>query len=477
MARSLLVFFAGVVWIARAAIAAEPANIDGTWEGSLAVGGASLRLLFNFSTDAHGRLAGTMDSPDQGAYGIALDSVALSGNALRCEVRRISGVYEAAVDAAKRTIDGQWQQGGRTFALVLRPAAPVKLRRPQEPKPPYPYAEEEVSYRNSAADVQLVGTFTKPKQPGRWPAVLLISGSAPQDRNQELMGHKPFLVLADDLTRRGIAVLRVDDRGVGGSTGNRETATSEDFAADVLAGVAYLKARADVDGRRIGLIGHSEGAMVAAMVAAKSKDVAFIAMLAGPGVKGADLLLMQASLVSEVAGVSPGLRVFNRETQQRMFAIVQEEKSGQAAREKLAALWEERKKDAAASATLSPQEKQLIAAGEATMRTQLDIMTTPWMRHFLSYDPAPTLRRVRVPVLAINGLVDLQVPARQNLPAIEAALKTGGNGDVKIVELRDLNHLLQKATTGSPAEYATIEETINPQALTVIGEWVVTQTR
>ena len=476
-ARSLVLLFASVVWIARAAMAAEPANINGTWEGSLAVGGAALRLLFNFSTDANGRLAGTMDSPDQGAYGIALDSVALSGNALRCEVKRIAAVYEATLDPAKRTIEGQWQQGGRSFALTLRPSAPVKLKRPQEPKPPYPYAEEEVSYRNSAAGVQLVGTFTKAKQAGLLPAVLLISGSGPQDRNEELMGHKPFLVLADDLTRRGIAVLRVDDRGVGGSTGNRDAATSEDFAEDVLAGVEYLKARADVDGRHIGLIGHSEGAMVAAMAAAKSKDVAFIAMLAGPGVKGADLLLMQARLVGEVAGVPAGLRAFNQETQQRMFAIVQEEKSRQAAREKLAALWEQRKKDAEASTTLTAQEKQFIAAGDATMRTQLDIMTTPWMRHFLGYDPAATLKRVRVPVLAINGLIDLQVPARQNLPAIEAALKAGGNSNVKIVELRDLNHLFQKATTGSPAEYATIEETINPQALAVIGEWVVAQTR
>jgi pimeloyl-ACP methyl ester carboxylesterase len=477
LARSLVLLFVSVLMAGRAVAAAEPATIAGTWEGSLVLGDAGLRLLFNFTIDANGRLDGTMDSPDQGAYGIALDSVALADNVLRCEVRRISGVYEGTFDPAKRTVVGQWQQGGRSFALTLRPATPVKLKRPQEPKPPYPYAEEEVSYRNSADGVQLAGTFTKPKRLGRFPAVLLLSGSGPQDRNEELMGHKPFLVLADDLTRRGIAVLRVDDRGVGGSTGSRDAATSEDFAADALAGVAYLKARVDVDSRRIGLIGHSEGALVAAMAAAKSKDVAFIAMLAGPGVKGTELLLLQASLVSEITGVSAGLRAFNRETQQRMFAIVQEEKSQQAARAKLAALWEERKKDAAASTTLGDQEKRFIAAGDATMRSQLDIMTSPWMRHFLGYDPAATLKRVRVPVLAINGLIDLQVPARQNLPAIEAALKAGGNTNVRIVELRDLNHLFQKATTGSPAEYGTIEETMNPQALSMIGEWVVAQTR
>jgi uncharacterized protein len=476
-ARPLVLLLVSVLWIARAAVSGEPATINGSWEGSLDLGAAQLRLLFNFNTDANGRLAGTLDSPDQGAYGIAFDSVALADNALRCEVRRISGVFEGTLDPAERTIAGQWQQGGRSYELSLRPATPVQLKRPQEPKPPYPYAEEEVSYRNSAAGVQLVGTFTKPKQAGKLPAVLLITGSGPQDRNEELMGHKPFLVLADDLTRRGIAVLRVDDRGVGGSTGSRETATTEDFAEDALAGVEYLKARADVDGQRIGLIGHSEGAMVAAMAAARSKDVAFIAMLAGPGVKGTELLLMQAELISQISGVPLGMRAFNHETQQRMFAIVQEQNSRSAARTKLAALWEERKKDAAASTTLSAQEKSFIASGDATMRTQLDVLTTRWMRHFLSYDPAATLRRVRVPVLAVNGLIDLQVPARQNLPAIEAALKAGGNSNVKIVELRDLNHLLQKATTGSPAEYATIEETINSQALAVIGEWVVAQTR
>ena len=306
--------------------------------------------------------------------------------------------------------------------------------------------------------------------------VLLITGSGPQDRNEELMGHKPFLVLADDLTKRGIAVLRVDDRGVGASTGSRDGATSEDFADDALAGVAYLRTRSDIDSGRIGLIGHSEGAMVAALAAAKSKDVAFIAMLAGPGVKGSELLLLQASVISEIAGVPAGMRAFNRETQQRMFAVVQAEKTSQAARAQLAAVWEQRKHEAAASSQLGENEKRMIAGGDATFQSQLEILTSPWMRHFLSYDPAATLRRVRVPVLAINGSLDLQVPVRQNLPAIEAALKAGGNTSVKVVELRDLNHLFQKATTGSPAEYGTIEQTMDPQALQMIGEWVVTQT-
>jgi pimeloyl-ACP methyl ester carboxylesterase len=475
LARSLILLFVSVLLAGRPAAAAEPAPITGTWEGTLVLGDAGLRLLFNFTFDASGRLTGTMDSPDQRAFGIALDSAAFADGVLRCEVKRISAVYEGKLDSASRTIVGEWRQAGRSFPLTLRPGAAVKLNRPQEPKPPYPYLEEEVSYVGAAAGVQFAGTLTKPKGAGRFAAVLLITGSGPQDRNEELMGHKPFLVLADDLTRRGIAVLRVDDRGVGGSTGSRDAATSEDFAEDALAGVAYLKSRADIDPRHIGLIGHSEGAIVAALAAAKSKDVAFIAMLAGPGVKGVDLLLMQSSLISEISGVPAGLRAFNQETQQRMFGIVQEEKSPQAARAKLATFWEQRKKDAAASPTLGDNEKRLIASGDATFQSQLELLSSPWMRHFLSYDPAPTLRRVRVPVLAINGLIDLQVPARQNLPAIEAALKAGGNANAKIVELRDLNHLLQKATTGSPAEYGVIEQTIDPQALAVIGEWVVAQ--
>jgi alpha/beta superfamily hydrolase len=298
LARSLTLILLSVLLPGLAVSAAEPADIAGVWEGSLVLGDSGLRLVFNFTTDAKGSLTGKMDSPDQGAFGIALDSVAFEKDMLRCEIKRISSVYEGKLDAATRTIVGQWQQAGRSFALTLRPGAPSQLSRPQEPKPPYPYIEEEVSYR-AAADVTLAGTLTKPQDKGPFAAVLLITGSGPQDRNEELMGHKPFLVLADDLTKRGIAVLRVDDRGVGASTGSRDGATSEDFAGDALAGVAYLRTRSDIDGRRIGLIGHSEGAMVAALAAAKSKDVAFIAMLAGPGMKRSELLLLQASAISE----------------------------------------------------------------------------------------------------------------------------------------------------------------------------------
>jgi uncharacterized protein len=469
----MVLLLLGMLLASRTVVAESP--VAGSWEGRLVLGDAGLRLLFNFTADPQGRLTGTMDSPDQGAYGIALDSVSFRERVLRCEVKRISGVYQGKLEAASHTIVGEWQQGGRSFPLTLRPAPPAKLSRPQEPKPPYPYVAEEVSYR-VAADVTLAGTLTKPSGKGPFAAVLLISGSGPQDRNEELMGHKPFLVLADDLTKRGLAVLRVDDRGVGASTGSRDGATSEDFADDALAGVEYLKTRSEIDGRRIGLIGHSEGAMVAALAAVKSKGVAFIAMLAGPGVKGSEVLLLQAKLVSEIAGVRAGLRAFNHETQQRMFAIVQEEKTSQAVRVRLAALWEQRKQDAAASTELGENEKSMIAGGDATFQSQLDILASPWMRHFLSYDPAQTLRRVRVPVLAINGMLDLQVPAQQNLPAIQAALEAGGNSNVKIVELAGLNHLLQKATTGSPAEYGKIEQTIDPQALKVIGEWVATQT-
>lgn len=476
--RFLVVLLLGLLLPIGSAATAKSTSLAGTWEGHLALGNSGLRLLFNFAADANGRLTGTMDSPDQGAVGIALDSVAFAGGVLRCEVPRISGVYQGKLDPVSRTIVGEWRQGGRSFPLSLRPGAAVKLNRPQEPLPPYPYLEEQVSYRNPAAGVQFAGTLTKPKGAGRFAAVLLITGSGPQDRNEELMGHKPFLVLADDLTKRGIAVLRVDDRGVGGSNGNRDAATSEDFAADALAGVTYLKSRADIDPRHIGLIGHSEGAMVAAMVAAKSKDVAFIAMLAGPGVKGADLLLLQARLISEVSGMPEGLRNFNQETQQRMFAIVeQEESSLQAMRSKLAELWERRKQDAAASSTLGDDEKRIIANGDATFQSQLAMLSSQWMRYFLHYDPAQTLQRVHVPVLAIDGSNDLQVPARQNLPAIEAALKAGGNSRVKILELPGLNHLFQKSTTGSPAEYGVIEQTIDPQALAVLGEWVVAQCR
>jgi len=345
------------------------------------------------------------------------------------------------------------------------------MRRPQEPRAPYPYREEEVAYDNKPGRSRLAGTLTLPKSGGPFPAVLLITGSGQQDRNESLLGHKPFLVLADYLTRRGVAVLRVDDRGVGGSTGEVFRATSEDFAGDALAGVAYLKGRKDIDGRRIGLIGHSEGGIIAPMCAIRSKDVAFIVLMAGPGVRGDRILRAQSALILKAMGGTPQQVKQNSANLDRIMKIVMTEKDDKKAQFKLR---EAAAKDPDLAQGTSPQ-----AGGhnKQALEAQVKMMLSPWFRYFLSYDPAPTLRKVRCPVLAVNGEKDLQVPARENLQAVAAALKAGGNANVTTKELRGLNHLFQKCATGAPSEYATIPETINTGALKTIGDWVVSTAR
>ncbi len=299
---------------------------------------------------------------------------------------------------------------------------------------------------------------------------MLITGSGPQDRDETLMGHRTFLVLADSLTRRGIAVLRADDRGVGKSTGDRKTATTEDFAGDALAGVAYLKTRKEIDPKRIGLIGHSEGADIAPLAAVESPDVAFLVLIAPSGVDGEQITLEQQSLIAKALGVPDDQIAQERATTQELIAIAKQEPDPATGRKRMhdvlmarvAALTEEQKK----AAGVTPE------AIEGQVEAQASEMLRPWFRFFLTYDPLPALRKVKVPVLAVWGSKDLQVPPKQNLGPVEAALKAGGNTHFVMKELPGLNHLLQTANTGSPTEYAQIEETIAPSALQVIGEWV-----
>jgi uncharacterized protein len=346
--------------------------------------------------------------------------------------------------------------------------------RPQEPKPPYPYDEQEVVYQNKKDGVQLAGTLTLPRSKGPFPAVLLITGSGPQDRNETVLDHKPFLVLADHLTRLGIAVLRVDDRGVGKSTGRFSEATSEDFAADALAGVEYLKTRNEVAPRRIGLIGHSEGGLIAPMLAARSTDIAFIVMMAGSGLTGEQILYHQAMLIARAHGVSDELIAQNRAAQERVFAIIKQEKDGVVAEKRIreeAATFRELAARIKAEAREEQRKTMDLIAEYIEMQAKLAV--SPWFRFILTYDPRPTLMKVRCPVLAINGEKDLQVPAKENLAAIRLALETGGNKDYTVLALPNLNHLFQTCRTGAISEYAQSEETISPAALDTISKWIL----
>jgi pimeloyl-ACP methyl ester carboxylesterase len=305
---------------------------------------------------------------------------------------------------------------------------------------------------------------------GPFPCAILITGSGQQDRDETLLGHKPFLVIADYLTRRGIAVLRVDDRGVGGSTGlsTLATATSADFATDVSAGLTFLKTRPEIDPKRIGLIGHSEGGLIAPLVAAaRPNDVVFVVLLAGPGVPGDKILSEQSALIAAALGAPAAQVEASKPVNARLFAVIKAEADPAERKKKL---------DAVIAETAAQAPEGLRDKAKADLTARLAPLSTPWFHYFFAHDPAPTLSQVRCPVLALNGSKDLQVPPKQSLPAIEAALKGGGNKDYTLKELPGLNHLFQTAKTGSPAEYADIEETFSPDALKAMGDWVVAHT-
>ncbi|MGQ9779959.1 MAG: alpha/beta hydrolase family protein [Bacillota bacterium] len=466
------VLLAGLIFPAvLGAVQAAAPDLDGIWAGKLATPTGEIEVVFRISSRPDGGHTALLDVPVQGAKDIPVSKVVFQQDGLvRLEIELIGAVFEGRLGPDGTEIDGQWRQMGAELPLVLRRTErPPALRRPQEPRPPYPYRAEEVVYLNEKAGVRLAGTLTIPTGEGPHPAVILISGSGAQDRDETIMGHRPFLVLADYLTRRGFAVLRTDDRGVGGSTGSLDTATTADLAGDVLAGVAYLKARPEIDPARIALVGHSEGGLVAVLAAARAKeDVACIVLLAAPGLPGEELILRQTELILRAAGAPEEVVRRERRLQERLFAVLKEEKDQAAAAARLEVIFRDYLEE------LSAAERQaLTGQEEAFIRRQIEAVLTPWFRFFLTYDPRPALREVICPVLALNGEKDLQVPAAENLPQIEAALRAGGIRDFTVKVLPGLNHLFQTCKTGSPAEYGQIEETFSPAALAIIGDWLV----
>jgi fermentation-respiration switch protein FrsA (DUF1100 family) len=436
------------------------APIDGAWAGTLNISGVQLHLVFHLITTPTG-LTATMDSPDQGANGIPTSSVTLQGDKLTIEAANIHGTFTSTLNATRTIATGNWAQGANSLPLTLKLVAnPASLvpNRPQNPKPPVPYTSEDINYPNTQAGNTLAATLTLPPGKGPFPAVLLISGSGPHDRDEALMGHKPFLVLADYLTRHGIAVLRADKRGIGSSTGDYATATSADFATDAEAGVAYLQSRHEIDPHRIGLLGHSEGGIIAPIVAAhEPHDIAFIVLMAGSGVPGIDIIVEQTRLLVQVSGASADDATTAATHERRILEMIINGRD-----------------DAKLNADL---RAELVADGKpgAKIPGTIAALTSPWYRWFLAFDPATALRRVKCPVLALGGSKDLQVPAAQNLAAIRAALIAGGNTHVETVELPGLNHLFQPANTGAISEYSTIETTIAPVALEKISSWILLQ--
>jgi uncharacterized protein len=436
-------------------------KLAGNWSGEMEFSGSKLELIFIISAEKNGELSAKMDVPVQGVRDLPVSKAEVREDSIFLHVAMIAGRFEGQMinDTA---ITGNWSQSGINFPLILNRTEKVtELNRPQTPQPPFPYMEEEVIYENSKDGIKLAGTLTLPINAKNSPAVILITGSGAQDRDETIFEHKPFLVIADYLTRSGIAVLRVDDRGVGGSGGNVSGATSEDFAGDVLAGIDFLKKRREINPSKIGLIGHSEGGLVAALAANQTIDIAFIVMLAGPGTPGEQILYEQGRLIGQASGMTEEQIEQNRKTQEAIFNIIKSEKDSAARLDRL-----QRTFTGGMYPMMNEDQKKAIDL-------QVAAVNSPWFRFFLTYDPRPALSRLTCPVLALIGEKDLQVPSKTNLPAIEKALIEGNNKNFKVMELPNLNHLFQNCDTGAVLEYGQIEETFSPKVLELITDWIL----
>lgn len=439
-------------------------GLNGKWTGALERNGTRLRLALNVQTTAAGTIA-TLDSPDMGAIGLPVNNLSRNAGKIQFSVPVASVTYTAVLNDQGDSMCGEWIRPGQPDARVCLQHEPgdegqPRVRnRPQEPGVDVPYRHREVRFANaSAGGIELAGTLTVPEGPGPFPAAVLISGSGPQDRDESLMGHRPFLVLADHLTRNGVAVLRYDDRGFGASEGDHWAATTADFATDAAAAVEWLAQQPDIRSDAIGLIGHSEGGLVAPITARGNSDVAWVVMLAAPGVDMLELVASQAEAMALTQGMSTEELQHVMPINRRIWRIIAESDDTEQARARL-------------EVALTPEVLETL--GTSPDRKPLIVQSSlrPWLRYLLRFDPAPYLRALEVPVLALNGALDVQVPAVANLSAIRAAL--ANHPDATVIELPGLNHLFQTAQTGALGEYRDIEETFAPAALELISAWIL----
>lgn len=451
------------------------ANFSGMWSATLKVAG-DIRLILHVNLQPDGTYTATFDSPDQKAIGIKCDTVLItkdaSGNELLTFTISKYKVSYTGMLLNDTTLSGTFTQVANVpldFHRGVVPPPPVVLR-PQTPKPPFPYRSEEVVYTKNG--LQYGGTITIPQNGRKFPAIVLITGSGQQDRDETIFSHKPFAVLADALTRDGFVVLRVDDRGIGNSTGNFAASTSADFAKDVNASLDYLRSRPEVNDKNIGLLGHSEGGMIAPMVASARKDVKFMILLAAPGVKIIDLMAEQNAAIMRSAGMNASVaESFKSLYKQLMPAIINAGDTTAALNNALPILtnWQA-KIDTADLRKLgfkTPDDNRQY------IKEQIALASTPWFKYFIQFDPQPYLTKLKkVKVLALNGSKDIQVVASQNLPAIQSALLSGKTKKFQVKELPGLNHLFQTCKTCTVAEYGKLEETISPVALQTITTWL-----
>ncbi|MBX7082036.1 MAG: alpha/beta fold hydrolase [Nannocystaceae bacterium] len=419
--------------------------------GAIELPGAQLPF-FVVVRERDGKPSALLDIPAQAAFGLPLSDVRADDEAVTFRAAQVGASWRATLDAEGDPDECSFSQGGATLPCSLARVdeatwlAARKPKRPQLPQPPLPYATREVAVKSG--DVTLAGTLAVPAGAGPHPAALLLTGSGAQDRDETLFDHKPFFVLADHLARHGIATLRLDDRGVGGSGGDLGHATLETLVDDAVAAVAWMRTQPELAPAKIGVIGHSEGGLVGPAAAARSRDVAFVVMLAGPGLPGGDVIVDQLEVIARRSGASEADIAQALAQQRQVIAAVREHADAAARR-----------------AALEP-----LLAGDAAATAQLEAAVSPWFRSFVVYDPAPTLRKLRQPVLALLGGLDVQVTAAANAAPLRKALAK--NRRARVREFAGLNHLFQHASSGLVGEYGTIEETMAPEVLDAIATWI-----
>ena len=443
-------------------------QIDGSWLGVLNTGNIELRLVFNISVTEDASFEATLDSPDQGAMGILLGEVCLTDDSIRIEAPALMGFYIGKI-ASPSTIEGEWHQSGRSFELNLdKQIKAIVLNRPQEPQPPFAYKEEEVSFNNTKQGFSLGGTLTLPEGEGPFPVALLVTGSGSQNRDEEIFGHKPFKLIADHLTKSGVAVLRYDDRGVASSGGSITGSTTGDYAEDARSGIEYLLKRSEIDSSKIGVIGHSEGGMIAFMLASAYNDIAFIISLAGPGVDGKTILLEQSDYIARLSGVEDSVLEDNKIVMNSVYNIMIASESHHVWGEEVFKYTSKHYSEKGAG----DYSEEDIELSKKNLLASVPESSYAWMRYFVMFDPASLFGSIKCPVLALNGEKDCQVLAEKNINTIQNGLLSSGNTNITTMILPGLNHLFQNCETGLPAEYGIIEETFDQKTLDIMSEWI-----
>ncbi len=441
--------------------------IVGRWEGLLQFPNKNFLIIAEITNGKDNNLQIKLSSPHQKVFSLPVDSLVLSDNSISFKLKKYKVSYTGEFKIDSSEITGRWTQVDQSIPLTFfREGELGRLNRPQYPFRPYSYNSDSVTFKNQTAGIVLAGTLTYPKKDGPFPTVLLINGMGPQDRDESMYSHKPFLIISDFLTKHGYAVLRVDDRGTGLSTGNYDSSTTKDFAGDALAAINFLKKNKNIDTTKIGLLGFNEGGLIASMLAAKSNDIKFIALLATPGITGKEIMLEQT------LDLQKKFKVPEEEIQQdyrfnsKIFGIIESEKDTTKLKKKLIDAYKKFISTLGTKLFTSPKYSS------PNIKKQINFMIKPWFRYYLTYNPATEFKKVQCPVLILYGENDLQVEPKENNEAIEKALKEGGNYNYESVILPKMNHLFQESESGSPAEYSKIKETFSPKAMQIIVDWM-----